>query len=42
MSKNKYVAFGDEGFWSYDVALDIFLKHLIDIAEPHVGNFDNA
>lgn len=25
--------YGDRGFWAYDVALDIFVKHLIDAAE---------
>lgn len=33
MSKTKFVAYADCGFWAYDVALDIFLKHLIDAAE---------
>lgn len=42
MSKTKFVEYGDlnrpldvlpHGFWAYDVALDIFLKHLIDAAE---------
>lgn len=32
MSRTKYVDYGDRGFWAYDVALDIFLKHLIDAA----------
>ncbi len=33
MSKTKYVEYANRGFWAYDVALDIFLKHLIDAAE---------
>jgi len=33
MSKTKFVAYKERGFWAYDVALDIFLKHLIDAAE---------
>ena len=33
MSKTKYVRYADSGFWAYDVALGIFLKHLIDAAE---------
>ena len=33
MSKTKYVDYGNLGFWSYDVALGVFLKHLIDAAE---------
>ena len=28
-----YVRYGDRGFWAYDVALGIFLEHLIDAAE---------
>lgn len=32
MSRKKYVAYGDRGFWAYDVALGVFLKHLIDAA----------
>ncbi|MBO0719787.1 MAG: hypothetical protein J2P41_03140 [Blastocatellia bacterium] len=27
---HKFVEFSDDGFWTYDVGLDIFLKHLID------------
>jgi len=41
MSKSKFVAYGDRGFWAYDVALGVFLKHLIDTAEPLVGSQDN-
>ena len=33
MSKTKFVKFGTQGFWAYDVALHVFLKHLIDAAE---------
>lgn len=33
MSKTKFVDYADRGFWAYDVALDVFLKHLIDAAE---------
>jgi hypothetical protein len=33
MSKTKYVGYIDGGFWAYDVALEVFLKHLIDAAE---------
>ncbi len=33
VSKTKYVEYTNRGFWAYDVALDIFLKHLIDAAE---------
>jgi len=35
MSKSKFVRFGNEGFWAYDVALGVFLKHLIDAAESN-------
>ncbi len=33
VSKTKYVEYASRGFWAYDVALEIFLKHLIDAAE---------
>jgi hypothetical protein len=33
MSKTKFVEYAIHGFWAYDVALHIFLKHLIDAAE---------
>lgn len=33
MSRTKYVEYSGNGFWAYDVALDVFLKHLIDSAE---------
>ena len=33
MSKTTYVLYGNRGFWAYDVALGVFLKHLIDAAE---------
>ena len=33
MSQTKFIAYGEQGFWAYDVALNIFLKHLIDAAE---------
>jgi hypothetical protein len=35
MSKTQFVDFGNRGFWAYDVALGVFLKHLIDAAESH-------
>jgi hypothetical protein len=34
MSKTKFVEFRDDGFWTYDVGLAVFLKHLIDAAIP--------
>ena len=33
MSKTQFVDYGTQGFWAYDVALGVFLKHLIDAAE---------
>ena len=33
MSKAKFVEFGGRGFRAYDVALGVFLKHLVDAAE---------
>ena len=33
MSKTQYVEYRTKGFWAYDVALGIFLKHLIDAAQ---------
>jgi hypothetical protein len=34
MTMTQFVRHGDRGFWAYDVALGVFLKHLIDVAEP--------
>jgi hypothetical protein len=36
MSATRYVGYVDRGFWAYDVALGVFLKHLIDAAEASV------
>jgi hypothetical protein len=33
VSKTKLVEYGTQWFWAYDVALGIFLKHLIDASE---------
>jgi hypothetical protein len=33
VSKTQFVEFGNHGFWAYDVALGVFLKHLIDATE---------
>jgi hypothetical protein len=33
LSKTKFVAYAARGFWAYDVALNVFLKHLIDAAQ---------
>jgi hypothetical protein len=40
VSRTAFVNYGDDGFWAYDVALSIFLKHLIDVAEPRAGEPD--
>ena len=37
MSKTQVVEYRGVGFWAYDVAGGIFLKHLIDCAHRHVG-----
>jgi hypothetical protein len=33
MSQTQFVEYRQNGFWAYDVALGVFLKHLIDVAE---------
>jgi len=33
VTKTQFVNYADRGFWAYDVALGVFLKHLIDAAE---------
>jgi hypothetical protein len=33
VSQAKFIAYGEQGFWAYDVAHNIFLKCLIDAAE---------
>lgn len=35
MSKTMYIEYHGEGFWAYDVAVGVFLKHLIDQACLH-------
>ena len=42
MSKNKFVSYRGDGFWAYDVAHDILLKHLIDVAKPRADLPGNA
>jgi hypothetical protein len=37
LSAKQYVKYGNHGFWAYDVALGVFLKHLIDVAEARDG-----
>jgi hypothetical protein len=32
MSRTCFVEFRGKSFWAYDVALSVFLKHLIDVA----------
>jgi hypothetical protein len=33
VTKTQFVNYANGGFWAYDVALGVFLKHLIDAAE---------
>jgi hypothetical protein len=35
LSQTQFVRYRQSGFWAYDVALGVFLKHLIDVAEEH-------
>jgi hypothetical protein len=42
VSKTRFVSHGEDGFWAYDVALGILLKHVADVAEPLVGNLRTA
>lgn len=42
MSRTKFVKYQDRGFWAYDVALAVFLKHLVDVAEPLAAASDGA
>lgn len=32
MSKTMFIEYRGDGFWAYDVAVGVFLKHLIDRA----------
>lgn len=36
MSKTLYVEFRGQGFWAFDVVSGIFLKHLLDVADPRI------
>ena len=38
MSRTQYVQLGDGGFWAYDVALSIWLKHLVDAADRRLAH----
>jgi hypothetical protein len=40
VSRTAFVSYGDGGFWAYDVALGIFLKHLIEVAEARAAEPD--
>ena len=42
MSKTKFVEFRDHGFWTYDVGLAVFLKHLIDAGAPRCSSSDGT
>jgi hypothetical protein len=35
MSSTQFVEYRAQGFWAYDVALGVFLKHLIDASSAH-------
>jgi hypothetical protein len=35
MSKTLFIEYHREGFWAYDVAIGVFLKHLVDRASHH-------
>jgi hypothetical protein len=37
VTKTQFVKFGNRGFWAYDLALGVFLKHLIDAAAEASG-----
>src|SRR5262249_22499838 len=37
MSKTHYIQYRGDGFWGYDVAQGILLKHLADLAEARAG-----
>jgi hypothetical protein len=41
VSKTQFVKYANRCFWAYDVALGVFLKHLIDAAEAS-GESDTA
>jgi hypothetical protein len=38
VSQTKFIAYGENGFWAYDVAHNIFLKYLIDAAVVSSGS----
>ena len=42
MSRTMFVEYRGCGFWAYDVAMGIFLKHLIDVAEPLAATSSGA
>jgi hypothetical protein len=37
MAKTHYIQYRGDGFWAYDVAQGILLKHLADLAEARAG-----
>jgi hypothetical protein len=37
VSQTQYVAYGDRGFWAYDVSLRVLLKHVIDVANERLS-----
>jgi hypothetical protein len=42
MSKTLYVRYRNAGFWAYDVAVGILLKHMIDCASAYSGRDDSG
>src|SRR2546430_13583559 len=36
MSQTQLIKYGEQGFWGYDVAVGVFLKHLIDHATKQI------
>ena len=42
MSRTMFVEYRGCGFWAYDVAMGIFLKHLIAVAEPLAATSNGA
>jgi hypothetical protein len=42
MSRTTFIEYRGDGIWAYDVAVGIFLKHLIDCASKFSGEADAA
>lgn len=37
MSQSLFVEYRGRGFWAFDVVVSVFLKHLVDVAEPRIA-----